>query len=196
MANNCFTDFVIEGEPTFIKRLHDAIEANDYQWVGDIIAAAGIMTKEEVEATSEYKCCNLRASWTGAQDVSSPQDPDIAILRFTEDSKWTRSEGVSLIQRILSEQEEDGTIEESPIYAVYFVTEEPGCGIFEVSDPDSKYFSERYQVYHEEYGTEYFDTEADVLEWINETFGTDFKTVAEAAASDEHEFYINEYEEV
>lgn len=195
MANNCITEYVLEGEYEFLDRLHKAIEANNYHWVGDIIVAAGLMTIEELNECPEYKAADLRASWYD-DVIDNCSTKGWAVLRIFEDSKWVRSSAMSLLIRILDKQAEDGIIDENPIQAIYFATEEPGCGIFEISDEEGKYFDYEVSVYVEDEGQEYFANKEDALEWINEVTKSDFKTLDEAVESDDETICVYEFEHV
>lgn len=195
MSNNCITEYVIEGEYEFLDRLHKAIEANNYHWVGDIIVAAGLMTIEQVNECPEYKAADLRASWYDDVIENCPTE-GWAVLRIFEDSKWVRSSAMSLIERLLDKQVEDGIRTENPIQAIYFATEEPGCGIFEIHDEEGKYFDYEVSVYVEDEGQEYFVNKEDALEWINEVTKSDFKTLDEAEESDDETICVYEFEHV
>ena len=201
MANNCITEFVLEGDRKFLERLNDAILKNNYHWVGDIIAAANLMTDADIKETAEYKSCNLRASWYDT-DLQPGCDGDYktgdyAVLRIYEDSKWVRSSAMSLVMRILDKQVEDGIIDENPISSIYFATEEPGCGIFEIHDEEGKYFDYDVSVYLCDEGEqEYFVNKEDALEWINERTNRDFKTLEEVTADDDIEICVYEFEHV
>ena len=196
MANICITEYVLEGEYEFLDRLHKAIEANNYHWVGDIIVAAGLMTIEQVKECPEYKAADLRASWYDDVIENCPTE-GWAVLRIFEDSKWVRSSAMSLIMRLLDKQVEDGICKENPIQAIYFATEEPGCGIFEIHDEDGKYFDYEVSVYLCDEGKqEYFVNKEDALEWINERTNRDFKTLEEVTADDDLEICVYEFEHV
>ena len=172
MANTCTTEYVIVGEKEFISKLYDTIGCDDYKWCGDVLVELGLITAEELNKDNAY---DLRGEWMSSHILPIR---DIAVLYLNENSKWTRSDGYSLMCEKINSQIDSS--DENPIYEMYYYSEEPGCGIYETNDEEGEYFPERWQAWYTDdslWDSKRFEKQSDAIDWINKNLGTEYSDI-------------------
>ena len=116
-----------------------------------------------------------------------------AQLRINFEEAWCRTEFAEILQEMFHD------------IAIYWMTEEPGCEIYQTNDAEGNFYPERYYVdtcIGGDYQSEYFTTEWEAYEWLAQI--SDCKCEADVDAFNENrqkadtdEFiYIHEYEVV
>ncbi len=186
MANWCTNDVIFHGEKTNILAMWGLIKQAFSEEFKEIIR-----TKFEDADSSwcGYLAFMFGASVDGAslekgqliEDPSSDSiscrgffqgDPELSLdngsIRFFVESAWAP---LADLWQLMAEQCE---------VDVDYVAEEPGCGIYINTDVSGQYFSDRYILFDENTGCDYFANEKHFLEAFNELTGQDSHSFAEA----------------
>lgn len=58
-----------------------------------------------------------------------------------------------------------------------YIAEEPGCGIYVNTDLEHKYFVDKYLIYDDLVGSEYYSDDKSLLDALRNDYGKDFKSV-------------------
>lgn len=192
MPNWCSSAYAIEGDAKEIKSLYELMKGLEERekpsiengfgttWLGCLVDALG----------KDWNTVHCRGSW-------SCLEMDGEVLKFFTETAWSPcNETFDLV------------MEKFPSLRYYFQAEEPGMGIYETNDEDGTYFPDRYFLDactpDEEYLSEYFETEEEALEWLEEEVGKPIKTgedvdalAAEWEEQNENAFcYLHEFEVV
>ena len=172
MQNWGSSAYAIEGDAKEIKSLYELMKGlkerekpsieNGFgtTWLGCLVDALG----------KDWNTVHCRGSW-------SQLELDGGVLRFFTETAWSPcNETFDLV------------CEKFPSLKYYFQAEEPGMGIYETNDEDGTYFPDRYFLdvctLDEEYLNEYFETEEDVFEWLEDEFGKPIRTREDVMALD------------
>lgn len=148
MANYCFSNYVVEGKIETLTRIKDAInnvnkrseEAKEIRLhLGDILVELGLYPDYETLKAAAEECGETPEGLGIAGDWLDAKIEEIngqSVLTFREEYKWN----CSCNMERLSEMEgfKDG------ITGVYRYSEEGGCGIYETTDSERKYFTDEY----------------------------------------------------
>lgn len=149
MANYCFTTYIVEGKRDTLIKFKNAIdeavkkyhteESYHFDMQG-VLIGLGLYAGEEAvkEATKDYsdetpEGLGIYGDWMDAEvkDVNG-QD----VLMFREEYKWNCSCNMETISKLPAFKDD--------VTAVYRYSEESGCGIYERSDKEQKYFTDEY----------------------------------------------------
>ena len=154
MPNWCATTYKCVGDLKEVRSLHKVLKyidkrkttilKNDFGkwWLGNLVHKLGGDWKE-------YRC---RGEIT---DYSLDEN----VLTINQETAWCEQEGVRQI------------IEEKfPSIKVYFIEEEPGCGVFNTNDLSGDYFPARYCLDLYE-GCEYFETIEQAAQCVSKIVG-------------------------
>lgn len=172
MPNWCSSAYVIEGNAKEIKSLYELMQCLENRekpsvengfgttWLGCLVDALG----------EDWHTVHCRGSW-------SCLEMDGKVLKFFTETAWSPcNETFDLVMK------------KFPSLHYYFQAEEPGMEIYETNDEDGTYFPDRYFLDactpDEEYFSEYFETEEDAFEWLEEEVGKPIKTREDVKALD------------
>ena len=170
MPNWCSTAYAIDGDAKEIKQLYDLMKGLEERdsplvengfgttWLGCLVNAIG----------KDWKEVQCRGTWGGLEINGE-------VLKFFTKTAWSPCyEVLDLIK------------ETFPSIRYYFQTEEPGIEIYETNDEFGTYFSDRYFLDvctpEEEYFSEYFKKQEDVLSWLEEISGEQIKSIEDIEA--------------
>lgn len=171
MANTCFSEYIFAGEPRKIATLHNDIKrvldtpredkgsdtyVSEPNWLGWLVTDLLHKKWREVYCRGSIHVANIE------------YDPEHlpAELRFTTDSAWSPCRELFLL---LSEKYE---------VDMYYMSEDPGCELYETNDSIGIYFKARYVINHDD-TTEYTNSEEDAVSLINQWQGTAYTTIDE-----------------
>ena len=79
------------------------------------------------------------------------------------------------------------------------VAEEPGCEIYINTDIEGKFFDDRYCLYDDEEGTEYFDSDSELFDYVKDKYGYEISAVSELhdddsiVLKDDREIFIHRF---
>lgn len=162
MANICTTTYIITGNDDEMKKLADLLKKHYFDEDGmakmrypDISEAFSELTGEEDDSYGgvNYVDIDYKASGKIVLDI---------------DTKWSRNDRI------------EQTINEYfPGLAVYFESEEFGCGIFETNDCSGTYFPRPYYYISSFDDDEYCEGDEELISKTNEFFDTKFKSIDE-----------------
>ena len=187
MANNCFTDYIIEGDRKELQSLYKALKRIDTKaelkktsgfggrWLGNLVTELG--------GDWQKVYCRGTIEWYEMEDDQ---------LKLTTDTAWVPMNEVF-----------DFICEKFPGLSYYYQAEEPGCDLFWTNDSAGIHFC-RYLVrickdgYDDE---EYFDDLKKVYKYISDNFKVkitsldDIRTLQEELEDKETEdyCYLNEF---
>lgn len=186
MANWCTNDVIFHGEKAniltmwvlieqaFTKEFKELIrtkfERADTNWCGYLVFMFGgsvdgvTLNKGHLieDPSSEHISC--RGFLEGDPELS----PDKKEIRLFVESAWLPLSELWQLMADLCEVEVD------------YVAEEPGCGIYINTDVSGRYFIDRYILFDENTGCDYFDTEENVLMAFKDLTKQSAGTFAEA----------------
>ena len=177
MPNWCSTTYKCVGDLKDVKTLHKILKYIDKRkttilkngfgkwWLGNLVYKLG----------GDWEKCSCRGEIT---DYSL----DGNVLIINQETAWCEQEGVRQI------------IEEKfPSIKVYFMEEEPGCGVFDTNDASGDYFPERF--YLDGYDdSAYFETIEEAAKYVSEIVGHKVEASVNAV-SQALDDYIEEHEE-
>jgi hypothetical protein len=180
MANMASVAYAIEGPQEDLKEILGAI-------------CLAIASKETFY--EEYLACkNLGYTEEELDDkrlegeIEDEPTFDNGVLRFYAEERW----GLQDFEELLRQK--------FPDIKVYWIVEECGCEVYCTNDKEGKYFRERYwadTAQDDIYQSEYFSTEEEMYEWLNEKYGVKSEEEVEAwnaeheATGDECENFIS-----
>lgn len=160
MANLCTTSYVFVGNDDKVKELRSRLQQLkdterkvspiDPTWIGYIVQDILGKKWEEVYCRGEWDF-----SWKDDEDANTH-------LRIYTNTAW------NACNECFSELAEKYNL------AIFYVSEELGCGIYETNDGQHTYFPDEIIVTSED-DTEYIEGREKVMEYINQHLGTDFK---------------------
>lgn len=162
MANNCFTDYVIEGDQQELQSLYEALQRID--------------TKAELKTTSGFG-----SRWLGNLVTEIGGDWNNVYCRGTVD--WYELEDNQL--QILTDtawvpmnEVFDFIVEKFPGLEYYYQAEEPGCELFWTNDTAGIHFSKYIvRLSKDGYGEEeYFETLENAFKYVSDNFGVEIKS--------------------
>lgn len=145
MPNWCVTNYVITGDKKDIDDLYikmkglenreESLLPNGFgkTWLGNLVKLLG----------SNPDVLYCRGDWN-----SLKRDNDNTIS-FTTETAWARM--TEFEQLITSTYDEK--------VSIWFITEEPGFGIFETNDAKSLFFPDQFMMDHHKLGSDYMDEE-------------------------------------
>ena len=185
MANWCTNDVIFHGEKTnilamwvlinqaFEEEFKDIIRTKfdaDGSWCGYLAFMFGgsvdgvSLEKGHLieDPTSDQISCR------GFLQEEPQLSPDKKSIRFFVESAWGPLDELWQLMAALCEVEVD------------YIAEEPGCEIYINTDVSGQYFSDRYILFDENTGCDYFANEKHFLEAFNELTGQDSHSFAEA----------------
>lgn len=159
MANNCFTDYIIEGDRKELQTLYEALQRIDTKaelkttsgfggrWLGNLVTELG--------GDWQKVYCRGTIEW---YEMENDQ------LKITTDTAWVPMNEVF-----------DFICEKFPGLTYYYQAQEPGCDLFWTNDTAGIHFC-RYVVrickdgYDDE---EYFDNLKNVYKYISDNFNVE-----------------------
>lgn len=159
MANWATTNYVIEGNPKSLERIYDAIlhpahqEGSDNSWEGNVLLA--------LDKDIDIKSVGYLRGFL----YDNPELSDV--LRFSAEEAWGRSDFGDALMNIFND------------IKVYWITEEPGMGIYQTNDEDCKYFPDRFYVETRidgSYESNYVSKEEFVYQWLSTITKGEVKT--------------------
>ena len=166
MPNWCSTSYAIcSGDKQLLQRICDAINECS-SMVTPLISKSCPNWTGNIFKKLELKGGQERTFWSDAK-------MEDGVLKFIENSAWSRGMAIlSLQECYISEDDID--------FDVYFMSEEPGNGIWETNDEEGLFFPERYLLSGDD-GCEYYNTFDELVKEIQELLVVDtkFKNVAE-----------------
>ena len=159
MPNWCSSSYVLVGSADEVKKLYGIMKKLERRkkafvengfgitWLGCLVDALG----------EDWKKVSCRGEWNAVCKRGNT-------LRFTTETAWGPcNETLDLV------------CEKFPSLRYYYQTEEPGMGIYETNDSESRYFPDKFraEVYtlEDEYYSEYFTNREAMFEWLEEIFG-------------------------
>ena len=185
MANMASVSYAIEGSQKSLEEIFGAIclaiDVDHHHW-------------------EEYQTCiNLGFTPEEIEDkrlggeISDTPSLGQGVMRFSTEERW----GLQDFEELLRQKFTD--------IKVYWIVEECGCEVYYTNDREGKYFSDRYWVdtaQDDIYQSEYFKTEEDMYEWLNEKYGVKSEEEVEAwnadyedsGTDDENFIYIHKFE--
>lgn len=185
MANMASVLYAIEGPEESLKKIAEAL----------IVAVNSNDNRYEMHQAAEYLKLPITYDTRLGSEISEEPtwDENTGALRFWSEERW----GLQDFNELLEAQ--------FPDIKVYWIVEEVGCDIFCTNDKEGKYFPERYWVdtaQDDIYQSEYFKTEEDMYEWLNEKYGVKSEEEVEAwnadykdsETADENFIYIHKFE--
>ena len=167
MANMASVAYAIEGSRESLEKISEAIIAGmeDKQHWTEWTACRKLGFSEE----------ELDDKRLGGEMIDDPEIDEQDVLHFWAEERW----GLQDFDELL--------IEKFPDIKVYWVVEESGLEVYATNDKEGKYFPERYWVdtaQDDIYQSEYFKTEEDMYEWLNEKYEVKSEKEVEAFNSD------------
>lgn len=147
MANYCYTTYIVEGKKETLNKFKDVInnvsklhEKDGTNNMGDILIELGLYATEEelIEATQDYfedtpEGLGVFGCWNEAEIVEIYGQ---TVLTFREEYRWNCSCNMEAISKLPEFMD--------AITDVYRYSEECGCGIYETTDKERKYFTDEY----------------------------------------------------
>ena len=186
MANMASVAYAIEGSEKSLKKIEYAItmavQSKDMHY--EMYQAAEYLDLPIVEGETRL----------GGEISDEPTwDEATGALRFSAEERWGLQDFAELLEK------------KFPDIKVYWIVEECGCEVYCTNDREGKYFPERYWVdtaQDDIYQSEYFKTEEDMYEWLNEKYGVKSEEEVEAwnadyedsGTDDENFIYIHKFE--
>ena len=177
MPNWCSTTYKCAGEPKDINALYSMLKYIDKRkttvlkngfgkwWLGNLVHLLGFDWEK-------YYC----------RGEITDYDIDGNVITIWQETAWGEQEGVR------------EAIETAyPSIKVYYIAEEPGCGVFCTNDSNREYFSERYFLDSYE-DTDYFGTIEEVADKVSEIVGYEVKPCLNEA-QDALDRYVEEHED-
>lgn len=177
MPNWCDTTYKCVGDLKEVRSLHKILKYIDKRkttilkngfgkwWLGNLVHKLG-------GDWEKYRC---RGEIT---DYSL----DGNVLTINQETAWCEQEGV---RRIIEEK--------FPSIKVYFMEEEPGCGVFYTNDSSGDYFPERYFLDSYE-DSEYFETIEEAAKYVSEMVGHEVEASVNGV-SQALDDYVEKHEE-
>lgn len=187
MPNWCYIEAALHGERDSVDALErmlgrcpvhaDATDPHGRVWLADVLAAAGI----------QEPAVSTRGWLTGWK-----RDGDA--IRLCAEAAWDAWPLVETVDAVLSQDEYRGA-------RLCLRAEEPNSGLFVNTDADGTYFPERYYLDYEmpdgSGGVEYFNSEAALCAFLNESFpdvgGRCLADVERAEQPEEGWFVVHEF---
>lgn len=164
MANWCFTNYVIEGDPNEVADLYRKLtnlleqEDGDYfekHWLGNIAELFGKSPKE----------IGCRGSFDSLEFIDG-------CIHFNTETAWADCSELW-----------DFVCAQYKSVRHYYRAEEGGCCYYATNDKDGKYFPERYLLYISNDDNYYFEQLDEALELASEKLGQELKTIAEVESA-------------
>lgn len=193
MPNWCDTTYKIVGNEAELKELKSILDRmsrrdnplheNDFgnMWLGDFIVELG-------KDWSSHRC----RGWIEYYDYND------GVLTIYQSTAWCEQEDVRY-----------AIMDNFPSLTVYFLEDEPGCGVFYTNDEFHSYFKEKYRVCiciedKEFYETDYFENFDSIARYIKSTFDADVnpnyedicKFLQSITIGEDNFFSIDEFEYV
>lgn len=177
MPNWCDTTYKCVGDLKEVKSLHKILKYIDKRkttilkngfgkwWLGNLVHKLG-------GDWEKYRCRGEITDYFLDENV----------LTINQETAWCEQEGV---RRIIEEK--------FPSIKVYFMEEEPGCGVFDTNDASGSYFPERFFLDSYE-DCEYFETIEGAAKYVSEIVGHEVEASVNAV-SQALDDYIEEHEE-
>ena len=183
------TSYTIVGEKKDVEKIHAAVEnhpvkeKSDKDWQGNILHALGV----------DYDALENRSmrGFLYDEDYLGDIGDGLAQLRMGFNEAWCRTEFAEVLSELF------------PDISIWWMAEEPGCGIYQTNDAEGGFYPERYYVdtcIDGDYQSEYFTTEEEAYEWLSQISDCKCKADVEAfnenrqkADSDDY-IYVHEYE--
>ena len=177
MPNWCSTTYKCVGDLKEVKSLHKILKYIDKRkttilkngfgkwWLGNLVHKLG-------GDWEKYRCRGEITDYFLDENV----------LTINQETAWCEQEGV---RRIIEEK--------FPSIKVYFMEEEPGCGVFDTNDASGSYFPERFFLDSYE-DCEYFETIEGAAKYVSEIVGHEVEASVNAV-SQALDDYIEEHEE-
>ena len=185
MANMASVSYAIEGPEESLKKIEEAL----------VKAVHSNNNKYDLYQAAEYLGLpDIKEARLGGELSDVPGwDKKHSTLRFSSEERWGLQDFAELLE------------EKFPDISIYWVMEEPGMDLYFTNDKKGKYFPERYWVdtaQDDIYQSEYFCTEEDMYEWLNEKYGVKSEEEVEAWNADyeatgddcENFIYIHKFE--
>lgn len=175
MPNWCSTDYQIVGNRTKVQNLYNKFKqvmAADRSYEKDSSTFLpnsgwlGYVAKDILEINPELEKIFCRGTIEWLQEELDMDDNDTAHFQLTTETAWTDCR--ELFYRLSEKYDVE----------VLFITEELGCGIFQINDEEGRCFDSKYIVDDFEEGMDYyssFDEVADIIEEKSGKRPTDFK---------------------
>ena len=159
MPNWCSSSYVIGGDKKEVKKLYGIMHGLEKRktpavkngfgtaWLGCLVNALG----------ADWNKVYCRGDWS---NLEMEQDT----LKFSTETAWGPCNEVFDLIR-----------QKFPSLSYYFLSEEPGMGVFQTNDRDGKYFTDKFRADictpEEEYQCEYFEDKPSMFKWLEEIFG-------------------------
>ena len=159
MPNWCSSSYVIEGDEKEVKELYRIMDGLEKRktpsvengfgttWLGSLVDALG------ADRNKVY----CRGDWNS---LEMGQDT----LRFSTETAWGPCNEVFDLVR-----------QKFPSLSYYYLSEEPGMGVFQTNDADGRHFTDKYRADictpEEQYQCEYFEDKPSMFKWLEEIFG-------------------------
>lgn len=175
MPNWCTTDYAFSGSADNAKGFYNDIKRvintdRSYVWDGKTFKGDASWLgyiKEELlpELKEEEIPCRGSIEYLDELDII---DNNEATVKFTTETAWCAC--YELMEKLAEKYE----------LLLYYYTEEPGCCIYETNDEEGIFFSQRYLIDSEKFGSDYYDDFDGVAKTLEEITGCKISCIEDA----------------
>lgn len=133
MANYCISNYVVEGKREVLDRIRVNIQMVQEKYEADGWSQLNLVSVLSEIGVEIAGYIGVASNW---MDAKLEEIGGQTVLTFREEYKWNCSCNMEMIAQLPQFKDD--------ITAVYRYSEEPGCGIYETTDKDRKYFTDEY----------------------------------------------------